>query len=97
MENDKLIELRAEIFNSLTDEQKQRFLACKDGEELRSLLSEMNVALPDEVLNAVSGGHDNGGSGSNDAEPRCRKCGNVPVVKNGLCNSCLIFDMLWKL
>ena len=44
------------VYDSLTDEQKEKAKNCKDVNELISALSEMGVALPDELLNAVTGG-----------------------------------------
>ncbi len=48
--------LFAELLEGLTDEQKEKAKACRDGKELIALLGEMGVALPDEALDAVAGG-----------------------------------------
>ena len=48
--------LFAELLKGLTDEQKEKVKACKDGKELTTLLGEMGFALPDEALDAVAGG-----------------------------------------
>ena len=45
-----------EFLNGLTDEQKEKVKACRDGKELIALLDEMSVALPEEALDAVAGG-----------------------------------------
>lgn len=46
----------AAILESLTDAQKEQVKACKDTNELIAKLSEMGVALPDELLDAAVGG-----------------------------------------
>lgn len=40
----------------LTDEQKEKMKACKTMEELLAFAKEENIELPDELLEAVSGG-----------------------------------------
>ena len=44
------------LIESLTDEQKKKAMACKNSKEFFSLLAELGVALPDEALDAASGG-----------------------------------------
>lgn len=44
------------IYDSLTDEQKERAKACKTMDELAALAGKDGIELPDEVLDAVSGG-----------------------------------------
>ena len=39
-----------------TDEQKEKLKACKTAEELLAFAREENINLPDELLEAVSGG-----------------------------------------
>ena len=39
-----------------TDEQKEKMKACKTAEELLAFAREENINLPDELLEAVSGG-----------------------------------------
>lgn len=56
MENEKLIETLGKVYESLTDEQKEKAKDCKDVNELISVLGEIGVALPDELLDAVAGG-----------------------------------------
>lgn len=51
MENRNLSEQMAEVLNGLTDEQKEKAMACKTAGEL-------GVALPDELLDEVAGGDD---------------------------------------
>ena len=43
-------------FNSLTEEQKAKALACKTPEEMLALAKEEGYELSDEQLEAVSGG-----------------------------------------
>ena len=56
MEEKNLQQAMAAILDSLTDEQKEKARACKTFEELITLLGEMNVSLPDELMDEVAGG-----------------------------------------
>ena len=56
MESKKQNEQLAALLNGLTGEQKAKAKACKTVEELTSLLSDLGVPLPDELLDNVSGG-----------------------------------------
>lgn len=56
MDSEKLNELLKGIWESLTDEQKEKAKGCKNLKELTALLGGMGVALPDELLDAVVGG-----------------------------------------
>lgn len=56
MEENKKIEVLKGVYDSLTEEQKEKAKACKDTDELITKLGEMGVALPDELLDAVAGG-----------------------------------------
>ena len=56
MENKKLTEQLKATLMGLTDEQKEKVKACKDSSELASLLVELGVELPDEMLDTVAGG-----------------------------------------
>ncbi len=49
------------IWDSLTDEQKEKAKACKTWEELTKLAGEEGIELPDELLDAVAGGYGYGG------------------------------------
>ena len=44
------------IYDDLTDEQKEKAKECKTMDELMSLAGEWGIELPDEALDAVSGG-----------------------------------------
>ncbi len=44
------------IWDSLTDEQKEKAKACKTTDELMLLAGKEGIELPDEVLDQVSGG-----------------------------------------
>ena len=46
----------AGIWDSLTDEQKKKAKACENMDELTALAASAGVELPDEMLDAVSGG-----------------------------------------
>ena len=45
-----------DLYNNLTDEQKEKVKACKDEKELLRLMSEESVELTDEQMEAISGG-----------------------------------------
>ncbi len=44
------------VYDSLTDEQKEKAKACKTMDELTALAGKEGIELPDEVLDAVAGG-----------------------------------------
>ena len=44
------------MWDSLTDEQKEKAKACKSMDELTVLAGQMGVELPNEMLDAVAGG-----------------------------------------
>ena len=52
MENEML----SKVWDSLTDEQKEKAKGCKTNEELLKFAGEEGIELPDEALDAVSGG-----------------------------------------
>ena len=45
------------VYDSLTDEQKEKAKACKTTDELLKLAGEEGIELPDEVMDAVAGGY----------------------------------------
>ena len=45
-----------EIFDSLTDEQKEKIKACKTPEEVVDLIQNEGFELPDDALDLISGG-----------------------------------------
>ncbi len=53
----KLQEVLKGIWDSLTDEQKEKAKACKSMDELTALAGKEGVELPDEVLDAIAGGY----------------------------------------
>ena len=57
MDNEKLNELLAGVWDSLTDEQKAKAKECKTADELIALAAEEGIELPDEVFDAVAGGY----------------------------------------
>lgn len=56
MENNKNFEQFNALLKGLNDEQKKRVNKCKDVNEFMLLLGELGIALPDELLDNVSGG-----------------------------------------
>jgi hypothetical protein len=57
MENDnKHAELLSGVWDSLTDEQKEKAKACESVDDLIKLAGEEGIELPDEILDAVAGG-----------------------------------------
>ncbi len=52
----KLNEAIREMWDSLTDEQKEKAKACQSMDELMALASRSGVELPDELLEKVAGG-----------------------------------------
>ena len=54
--NKNLNDMLKSIYDSLTDEQKEKAKQCKTMDELMLLAGEWGVELPDEVLDAVAGG-----------------------------------------
>lgn len=52
------------IWGSLTDEQKAKAKGCKTMDELTALAGKEGVELPDEALDMVSGGCDEGDGGN---------------------------------
>ena len=65
----ELNEVMRGIFDNLTDEQKEKAKACKNMDELMKLAGEWGVELPDEALDAVSGGCDSTHIGEGDGIP----------------------------
>lgn len=53
--DDKLNTVLKGIYDSLTDEQKEKAKNCKTMDELAVLAGKESVELPDEVLNAIAG------------------------------------------
>ena len=56
MENNKNYEQFNALLKGLNDEQKKKVNKCKDVNEFMLLLGELGIALPDELLDNVSGG-----------------------------------------
>ena len=55
---EKLNEALKGIYESLNDEQKEKAKACKTMSELTSLAAKEGLELPDDMLDAISGGGD---------------------------------------
>ena len=47
---------RKEFYNTLSEDVKKKIKACKSEEEMKALLKGAQIELPDELLEAVSGG-----------------------------------------
>lgn len=60
----KLQETLKGIWDSLTDEQREKAKACKTPDELMALAGREGMELPDEALDMVSGGCGEGGDGT---------------------------------
>ena len=54
--DEKMKEVMKGIFDNLTEEQKEKAKACKTMDELMTLAGEWGLEIPDEALDAVSGG-----------------------------------------
>ena len=54
--DDKLNAALKGIYDSLTDEQKEKSKQCKTMDELTALAAKEGIELPDEVLDTVAGG-----------------------------------------
>ena len=52
----KMDEKLKEIYDSLTDGQKEKALACTTQEELMDFAGEEDIELPEELLGDVAGG-----------------------------------------
>ena len=57
MANEKLTELYKGVLDSLTDEQREKALACNTPDEFIALASKEGFELPDEVIETVSAGY----------------------------------------
>ena len=51
----KVAETLKTLFDSLTEEQKQKAKACRTMDELMALAGKEGIELPDEALDAVAG------------------------------------------
>ena len=58
MENRKHEDTLKSIFDSLSDEQKEKVKDCKTMNELIAFLDETGTPLPDELMDQVAGGQD---------------------------------------
>ena len=54
--NEKMNEKLREIYDSLTDEQKEKAMNCKTAEELMDFAGEEDIELPEELVESVAGG-----------------------------------------
>ena len=68
MDKNKTLDAKREealkgIWDSLTDEQREKAKACKTLDELTALAGREGIELPDELLDAVAGGYIYRGTG----------------------------------
>ena len=56
MDEKKLEDTMKDIFEKLTDEQKEKAKACKNMDEFMKLAGEWGIELPDELVDNVGGG-----------------------------------------
>lgn len=56
MEKENLNGLLEEIYNSMTDEQKQKAAKCETEDEFLAFAGEEGIPLPDEILEMTTGG-----------------------------------------
>ena len=54
--NETIKKALAGIYENLTDEQKEKAKKCKTMDEMMALAGEWGIELPDEMLDAVTGG-----------------------------------------
>ena len=57
MENEELKQTLASLWDSLTDEQKERAKACASVDELLAFASEEKIELPADLLDGIAGGY----------------------------------------
>ena len=57
MENKEVNEVLLKLWDSLTDEQKEKAKACKTVDDFLKFAGEEAIELPDEMLDQVAGGH----------------------------------------
>jgi len=56
MENENLEKVIKNIYDSLTDEQKEKAKACNTVDDFTKFAAQEGIELPDELLESVSGG-----------------------------------------
>ena len=61
MDENRVKEIIKDVFESMTDEQKEKVKSCKTKDELVGFLNE-NIELPEELLKEVAGGGFGGGT-----------------------------------
>ena len=54
--DEKMKEAMKNLYDSLTDGQKEKWDACKTEEEFTKFLSDEGIELPDGLVDAVAGG-----------------------------------------
>ena len=69
------------IINELPEDIRQKAAECKSAEELNVFLAENDVELPDDIIEAVSGGRD--GCFIDDCDFYCKKHHLACQIKTG--------------
>ena len=90
MEEKKTNKLLSMVLNNLTDEQNEKLSAYATLQEAFEKDEALVIALPDEILNTVTGGV----SGFSMLEPgasgTCKVCGEYrPLLPFGMCEDCM--------
>ena len=57
MENNKIMDQLFAVYDSLNDDQKKRIQECKTVNEIMDFAGKEKIELPDDVLDAISGGY----------------------------------------
>ena len=56
MENEKVMEMLAKIYDNMTDDQKKRAVECETKEDFMAIVENEGVELPDDMFDDVAGG-----------------------------------------
>ena len=56
MENEKVLEMLAKVYENMTDDQKKRALECETAEDFMAIVEGEGVEMPDEMFDDVAGG-----------------------------------------
>ena len=56
MEDNKVLEMLAKIYDNMTEDQKKRALECETAEDFMAIVEGEGVEMPDEMFDDVAGG-----------------------------------------
>ena len=90
MSNEPMTDLKARVFDSLTDDQKKKAAAYKSDKEILDFLGAEGVELPDDALDAVAGGCQIDVT-PKEGEETCKSCGVYKAQKDHFCFRCAPF------